>query len=404
VNQTTNILVITYWSLPDALVQTYTLPYLKIIQKQLRPGSSITLFTLEKDPRLIRDRSAWADALEVEGIRWVPQRYYAFGLSTLLQLPLTLVSLWSLVRKEKISSIHCWATPAGAIGYLLSQVLRTSLIIDSYEPHAEAMVENGTWRRNGIAFRLLFWLEKLQTRRARFLIAANAGMHQYAIDKYGVKLENLLVKPACVDLKQFDPSTRDDALRLELGLNGKRVAVYAGKLGGIYLENEVFAFFKAAFDRWGDGFRVLLLTSHSQSEIDTLCANTGVERSNIITRFVPHAQVARYLSLADFALTPVKPVPTKRYCTPIKDGEYWAMGLPVVITAGISDDSEIILRERIGAVLDSLDEEAYAEALITLESLFAEPKDQLQKRIRDVAIKHRNFSIAEDVYRRVYGN
>ena len=40
--------------------------------------------------------------------------------------------------------------------------------------------------------------------------------------------------------------------------------------------------------------------------------------------------------------TPVKPVPTKRYCTPVKDGEYWALGLPVIITEGISDDSGII--------------------------------------------------------------
>lgn len=403
--ESSNILVLTYWSLPDALVQTYTLPYLKIIRRQLPPGGSVTLFTLEKDPSLIQGENTWAKTLEQEGIRWMPQPYHPFGVTAIVRFPLIVIRLLSRLRKEKIRYIHCWATPAGAIGYLLSMFTGTTLIIDSYEPHAEAMVENGTWRRNSLAFRVLLYLEKKQTRRAKHLIAANSGMRRYALDTYGVRLNELLVKPACVDLELFDPSSMDaGALRKELGLEGKRVAVYAGKLGGIYLDKEVFQFFKAGFDRWHDQFRVLLLTNQPETEIESYCSSAGIERTGIVTRFVPHREVPRYLAVADFAITPVKPVPTKQFCTPIKDGEYWAMGLPVVIPAGISDDSEIIRRHHIGAVLDRLDADAYAAALDRLESLFAEPKDQLAKRIRQIAVQYRNFSIAEEVYRHVYGN
>lgn len=402
--QPTNILVLTYWSLADALVQTYTLPYLRIIGNQLAPGSAITLFTLEKNPSMLREENSWTNALRSEGIRWVSEPYYAFGLSALLRMPSTLLRLRSLIRREKIGYIHCWATPAGAMGYLLSKWTGVPLIIDSYEPHAEAMVENGTWKRNGFAFRLLFRLEKLQSQTALALIAANAGMKQYAMEKYGLKAANFFVKPACVDLQRFDSSAMpDEQLRGDLGLRGKRVAVYAGKFGGIYLDQEVFRFFKAASNRWGDQFRALLLTGHTSEEIEEYCSRAGLDRQMLVTRFVPHAEVARYLALADFALTPVKPVPTKRYCTPIKDGEYWAMGLPVVIPTGISEDSEIIRREGIGAVLDRLDDEAYAASLDTLESLLAEPRDKLKRKIRDVAAKYRNYTIAEEVYRQVYG-
>lgn len=214
----------------------------------------------------------------------------------------------------------------------------------------------------------------------------------------------MLVKPACVDLDQFNLiSARDEDLAAELGLTGKLVAVYAGKLGGIYLDKEVFDFLKAAHDRWGDRFRTLLLTGHSEQEIESFCRNAGLDRAVVVTRFVPHHEVPRYLALADFALTPVKPVPTKRYCTPIKDGEYWAMGLPVVIPAGISDDSAIIQREGIGAVLVSLTAESYRAALDTIESLLTVPKDQRQRKIRDVAFRYRNYTIAEAVYKQVYG-
>ena len=43
-----NVLVFTTWSFYDALIQTYTLPYLKLIKKQLPEGSSIHFITLEQ--------------------------------------------------------------------------------------------------------------------------------------------------------------------------------------------------------------------------------------------------------------------------------------------------------------------------------------------------------------------
>ena len=397
-----NILVLTYWSLPDALIQTYTLPYVRIIKKQLPPESRVSLFTLEKDPSVIT-KAEWKDSMQRSGIEWITEAYHPFGLMALLRWPFMIFKLYRLVRKQKINFIHCWATPAGAIGVVLSILTGATLVIDSYEPHAEAMIENGTWRKNGIAFRLLFFLEEWQTRRASFLIAANAGMKHYAKEKYGIDLVEMLVKPACVDLDQFTiPVSKDEVLANQLGLSGKRVAVYAGKLGGIYLDREVFDFLQVAYNRWGDQFRALLLTNQSDEEINAFCLASGLNRSVVVTRFVPHQEVPRYLGLADFALTPVKPVPTKRYCTPIKDGEYWAMGLPVVIPANISDDSDIIEREGIGAVLKRLDAESYRAALDIMESLLAMPKDQLRKKIRDVAIRYRSYAIAEEVYRLVY--
>lgn len=399
-----HILVLTYWSLPDALIQAYTLPYLRIIRKHLPPGSRVTLLTLERPGSVAATRNAWASSLAEEDIEWISATYYPFGWRAIMHLPQLLVGLFRRIKKEHVSTIHCWATPAGALGYFLSLFTGVQLVLDSYEPHAEAMVENGTWSRNGLAFRMLFALEKRQTRRAVTIIAANGGMKDYSSKKYGVILEGLLIKPACVDLDRFQPKPEKDAdLLRELGLVGKRVAVYAGKFGGIYLDREVFAFLKEAHQRWGDNFRALLLTNHSEKEIAEFCAGAKLDRSVVVTRFVPHAEVPRYLALADFALTPVKPVPTKRYCTPIKDGEYWAMGLPVVIPPEISDDSAIIKRERLGAVWETLDSAGYRKSLDVLDELLNVPREELQRKVRQLAIRYRSFGIADKVYASVYG-
>jgi len=108
--------------------------------------------------------------------------------------------------------------------------------------------------------------------------------------------------------------------------------------------------------------------------------------------------------LGDFGITPVKPIPTKRYCTPIKDGEYWALGLPVVITKGISDDSDIIKKYKIGSVLEELNEKNYLKAIQEIDVLLKNnTRMELYNKIRPIAEKYRNFDIAEKVYKEIYG-
>ncbi|HMR56280.1 MAG TPA: glycosyltransferase [Cyclobacteriaceae bacterium] len=398
-----NILVLTYWSYPDALIQTYTLPYLRIIT-QVNNNNVITLVTLEKSKDVFADaNNNVKQALARDNINWKPFLYKPFGWRGLWMWLTAGLSLIRLIRRKKITVIHCFCTPPGAIGYLLSKITGCKLILDSYEPHAEAMVENGTWRKNGVAFNLLFALEKLQTRRASTVIAATTGMFQYAQQKYGITIPRYFVKPACVDLDLFQASlSRDERLLSELNLVGKVVCVYAGKLGGIYLREEVFDFFKAATEQWGDSFRVLMLTNHERSEIEWDCAKAGLNSQLVVSRFVAHADVPRYMALGHFAITPVKPVATKKYCTPIKDGEYWALGLPVVIPANIPDDSDIILQHQAGAILNEFTHTEYKRTLVVIDNILKQPEVETKNRIRNLAITYRNFNIARQIYREVY--
>lgn len=400
-----NILILTYWSYPDALIQTYTLPYVRIIKKNLPPGSSIYLLTLEKDQSVFEKskREVTSKKMAQEGIDWLPFTYKPFGIAAFVLWIGISLKLFSLIVKGKISVIHCWCTPPGAIGYVLSVLLNRKLILDSYEPHAEAMVENGTWKREGLAFKLLFWLERKQTERASCVISATEGMREYAKRKYHVDIKNFFVKPACVDLKLFNEEVvNDQALRHQLDLQDKIVCVYAGKFGGIYLDDEIFDFIKVASNHWDSAFRFLILTSHSNKEIADYCNRAGVDMKCVVMKFVPHNEIPQYIGLADFALTPVKPIPTKRYCTPIKDGEYWALGLPVVIPARISDDSDIIEKNSIGAILNDFNQSAYQMAVESIDRIRKQP--DIRSKIRHIAKRYRSFEIAENVYKQVYNS
>jgi hypothetical protein len=396
-----NILVLTYWSFSDALIQTYTLPYVRMMGNVIAHPRKIFLVTLEKDRKSTRERRQRLP--DEDKIIWMPLAYHAFGWKAFAFWMMQLMRLIWLTWTEGISFIHCWGTPPGAIGCVLSWLTGRTLVLDSYEPHAESMVENGTWSSQGIPFRLLFWMEKKQTQRASFFIAATEAMRSYAEEKYGVSPENFFTKPAGVNLDRFNlTQVKKPEIMSRLGLRPEHiVCVYAGKFGGIYLTQEVFDFFSVAAAYWKKAFRVVLLTNASVDEIERYCVLSGLDRDIVTVEFIPHRDIAPYLGVGDFSITPVKPVPSKRYCTPIKDGEYWALGLPVVIPANISDDSLIIERHDIGAVLDELNETAYREAVIKINRLIKDPS--MRDTIRKVACQYRSFGQAEEIYRQIYG-
>ncbi|MCS7018654.1 MAG: glycosyltransferase [Cytophagales bacterium] len=403
----TNILVTTFWSYKDALVQNCTLPYLKIIHANLPKGSKIFLLTIEQQQFAISaaERQQIQDYLKQWNIVHCSFRYVSYGWKAYLNWLRIVLSLWLIMVKNNVRYVHTFCTTAGISAYLLSLLTGATLVMDCYEPHAEASVENDDWKRNSFRFKFLFWLEKLQSRRAKYVLANTAGMQQYAKEKYGVTFSHFCVRPNCTNLNQFsEEHIKKPTLLAQYGFENKIVCVYAGKLGGIYLKQEVFDLLKVAHNYWGDRFRVLLLTAHTRAEIEQMAANSQLDSHIITSLFAPHHLVPDLMGLADFGITPVKPVPTKRYCSPVKDGEYWALGLPIIIPQNIGDDAEIVERYNIGAVLSELSIPAYRAAIEKIDALLKEDNVNLRKRIRHIAEQYRGFHIAEEAYAHIYGS
>jgi glycosyltransferase involved in cell wall biosynthesis len=320
----------------------------------------------------------------------------------------SLIALRKIIKNKSIRQLHAWCTPAGSLGLVLKILSKNvNIVIDSFEPHAEAMVENGEWSANGVKNRFLFFMEKLEAKRANNLILATPGMIEYIREKYKVEREKYYVKPACVDLDKFSMNAvKDKDLLTQFNLKDKIVGVYAGKFGGMYLEDETFGFIKSCENYWGAGkFRFIILSSTTEEYIHNKCDEFGISKEVIVKLFVPYNKVEKYIGLADFGICPIKPVPSKKFCTPIKNGEYWALGLPIVIPPNISIDSDIIKEYNAGAVLQSFNETGYLSAIGQIDSILtSKSRMEIYAQIRPVAEKYRNFSIAEKVYTAIYAS
>lgn len=398
------VLVLTYWSFKEPLIQAATLPYLKMIRNAQGGNGKIWLLCLEK-PQLklsAEELAKQKTSLHALGIELILRPYYPFGFKAILSWIGTLMRLVRLCRSEEIDVLHAFGSPAGSAAHLLHRWLRIPYVVDSYEPHAESMVENGSWHKRSWAFRILMHFERKITRSAKAVVATTDAMKQYSADTYGQIPGNFLVKPACVDLEQFNPDNIEGDLRRDLNLLDKIVCIYAGKIGGIYLKKEIFDFFVSCREYWGERFHVVLLSDSNPKVVTNLARASGFPMQEVTLRYAEHYQVPAYMELADFALNPVVPVPSKRYCTSIKDGEYWAMGLPVVIPANISDDSDLIRQHHLGAVLETLEPSAYQSAVHVIDHLLKENRTALRQRIRKAAMDYRSYKLAQEVYRSLY--
>jgi len=304
-----SILVVTEWGYEEGLIQSYTLPYLKIIHN-INPSLNIYLITQEKkgfeknQERLQNIR----EELRHYNIVLLPEKYFPAGFAKYFLSVMRFLKHVYIIFFKGVKYIHTFCTPAGSYGYILSKFTGRKLVVDSYEPHAEYMVEWGVWNDHEFAFKMLNSLEKKQAQRAHHLIATTPTMVAHTQKRFGIEIKNWDVKPACVDLERFSyDENKSKQIRKELGIEDKIVCAYAGKFGDFYLKEEVFDFYRVAFDYWKEQFHVLLLSDLLPEELDDYCRQFCLSRENFTLINSPHHLVPVYLSAADFGLSPYRP-------------------------------------------------------------------------------------------------
>lgn len=334
-----SIFVFAYYSYKDPVFQSAVLPYLQL--KYTEPVQFI-LLTWEQEAFKLgqKERKEISGFLKEQNIQWYATKWHSGRFKLIKKVYDFLAGLWlslRLIRKHKCQKIYSEGFPGAIIGHYLSKLSAKPHIIHTFEPHADYMRDAGVWEADSWEYRMIKRLEIPIANHAQYVITATeayAKLLQKRATQAAIK-----VIPSCIDYQQYQFSVEHRiALRDKLQLkDSDTLFIYIGKIGGMYMEAELFQFIKQVLDM-EEGVKFFLGTNYPEEQLKAELENRQISADRVMHKFLDKLEVPQYLSAADIAFCGIRPIPSRRYSSPIKNGEYWACGLPVIMPKGISDD------------------------------------------------------------------
>ena len=386
-----NLAFISYWSLEDPLCVATVLPHVRILAEH--PDiNSVHLLTFERGKSPIVDLGPKIQHYVVK------QPPLLGGLGFLLSYLGGLKVLLQIHFAERMELIVCRSIFAGFLGHVMFKLLGIPYTVESYEPHAQYMVENGVWSSGSWKEKMILWWDRLVKSSAFMLYPVSEGYARVLLDE-GVPKRRVEALPCTVDLEQFRFS-QDARQQLRTNLSipaDATVCIYVGKFGGMYLKEDARPLLESVFAEIPNLY-LILLTNPESTTVNNLLSSPRLV-GQIRAQMVDPQAVSSHLSAADFALVLTRPTKTSSYLSPIKIGEYLLNGLPIIIPPGIGDDSQHVKDHNLGIVLRDLENLSKNEAR-SLSALIEERKSG-SSRIEKLGLELRGRHLSEDTYERL---
>ena len=153
-----NILYIGYWAFHDGLTSSTILPHLRLLA-EFAEVKKVIFTSIERDKSMTHFR------MHINKVEHVPL-YSTSSTLTLLNkfydFSVFPKKLAKVCKENKIDIIICRCSPAGALGYLVWKKTQIPFIVESFEPHADYMLELGVWKKWDPRFLLERYWEKKQ--------------------------------------------------------------------------------------------------------------------------------------------------------------------------------------------------------------------------------------------------
>jgi glycosyltransferase involved in cell wall biosynthesis len=391
-----NIIFLCRWKLKDGLTASTVLPHIKALVA-LKLIQRVVLITFE-DKSDVHDDCLGTVDLVHKKITWLPlftSNYNVRILNQFGEYRKGYRFVTKIIKEAKIDLLIAHGAPAGAMAEKATKESGIPYLVSLFEPHADYMLDSGVWARYGLKYRMQKRWENLQMKNALGLMPVTEGYKSELLHK-SISPNKVVVVPCSVETNSFKFSVQQRTdTRKALGWGNATIGIYVGKYGGLYYNEEAFQIYQQCFEVIPD-FRLIILSPQPREEILLQLQHYSVNPDKVFISAVPHAEVPTYLSAADFAFATYKPGPSKKYLSPVKIGEYWANGLPVLLTKGVGDDSDIIKKEGGGALFNLEEKGSIEQALLQIQAILKDPTHR--REIPKLAEKYRSPEKIQEAY------
>jgi hypothetical protein len=396
------ILVITTHAIRDPLTEGLTLHFMKA---NAGPNIEFCLITFESsklrptNQEIVRMK----DELKVTwNIQWHPCQFYEGSILSPKKFFSLIGSFLSLIKlHHQFKAEHAFAicSQAAAAFYLIRFFRRTPFSVYAFEPHAELMAEIGVWNKSGANFKVLNLFERRSALAARHIMTGTDAM-MGILRSWGVKAQ-LHKVPTGSDEKifRYDPIARRE-FRTLWKAGEKVVVTYVGKFGGLYLSKELVLFFAAMYKQNPNLF-FMVLTPNDHQIIRGWFLENGIPDEAFTISLSPLAELTQRLSACDLGVIAYADVPSRKYCSPTKAGNYLMSGLPFIVQKGTSEDDLLAKKHRVGVVVEDFKESRAKESIENIRALLSENRAELANRCMVAGREERSNQRAVEVWRMI---
>ena len=386
--------------LSDPLGQSQILPYVIGLAAK---GYAITVFSCEKEKRLLTEKKDIELRLQKAGVQWQFLLYDENG---------SWLSRWQYTRQLKKMVVkahttrafalsHCRSYQAALVGLYLKRKFGLPYLFDMRGFWANERVDGGIWKLSNPIHLCLFlyfkYQEKQLLKNAAAINSLTENARQLLAKKFTTYnlLQKTVVTPCCTNTALFNPATTE-SLPLNDLANDTPYLVYHGSIGTWYFTAEVIACFEV-WKKHLPNLRLLLLTKDTNAAKVLLANVTALTKASIVVQEASHKMVAAYLKNALAAIFFIKPAYSKIASSPTKMAECWAMGLPIITNKGIGDNDLYFQNNQGGVLISEFTAQAYEEACL---NFLAHTFDKTA--LRTIAVTSFDHRIAIENYSKVY--
>ncbi len=225
--------------------------------------------------------------------------------------------------------IHFFNIPDiyGLVPLLRKSFGKAKLIYDVRGPWGDELVEFGYKSLHGLAESI----ERILTVKASLVTTVNNILAERA-RKWGARRVYVIPNYPSMD---FKPLVNPLEFKRKLGLEG-RVLLFVGSFTSIECALDVVFIFYRVYRRMPDVRLVMVGDGGLMPEIRRSILKLGLRDKVILTGWIPHREVADWISIADLCLLPRREEgEASKFFAPesiLKVNEYLALGKPVVTT------------------------------------------------------------------------
>lgn len=152
------------------------------------------------------------------------------------------------------------------------------------------------------------------------------------------------------------------------------------------MAEEIFGFFKLLNQQNSGTF--LLVLSYETEIAGKLSLKCELTENNYLCKAIENNEIRKYLNAADAGIIMREDVPMNQVASPTKFAEYQLCGLPAILTPGVGDFSDFVVRHQTGGCYNLLhpDESILCQVTSDLKSWFN--NENLRKTISETGYNH----------------